>query len=1031
MTLTPRRISDGVTETLYLAGGGMSCPYRFGGQDYKAGIVTLPRFRAQLDWGDEGWSGGVLPQTSSFAWGPSRPSDYLAIPANYVWKDAAILVEVGEEQDTPFNVTTNFLLYSQQFNNAAWNKSEATVTADAGTAPDSTSTADKLIPSINSARHFIYQSALAAATYTVSVYAKPSGYNDIALAFSNVAGLWSVVTFNVSTGVVGASSQAGGVALPSAATIESVGSGWYRCSATFPSSVIAAGANVPMVMATGGGEPIFEGFAGNGTNGVLIWQAQVVEGPVPGPIALSTSSPATISSLRSGGSPPASWATALNGTIAGITAEDGLITFTVADLSKTLDKPIAAARFAGSGGIEGPAEAKERPKRRSWGTVFNVEARILDKANQIYEFGDPAFQATSVSDVRDMGRSALPAPTTVAWAGSIAATFTALQASSPAQGSCVIAPSIACLKWWTTPVGPLTVDLIGEGGAQSAPKIATTMLAALAPAIAWSTGDRDAADALRPDTAGIHIGSESITIAQALDQLLLGVSMAWVLDSAGNVKFRAITLTGAVELLVSQQVSRVKVFPHQKVRRLGYKRNNRVQNDGEIAAVLADYVVASGRNLLTDDTFLPGFWTLTNAVRVAGDASGTFKDSQRPFVAEAALGQGTAIVLTALDRVPVNVSQMYWQGLRVAVSTGSSGTATIALTGQFYDAAGATVGSGFNVTVARSDLPTDGSYLNSFVGGLAAPATAVAVSFVASVAANSAVGTLRFDFPQVLDTEPGADVTTQITGPTSADVNYDYTGTTIEQAVDLGFWLSSGIATVTTGTITATYTVLDGTVNGFNLASGAQAITPSSGIATFTVSTLATDAATVEIAMTRNGITRKQTVVLTKKRAAQPPPGGGGGGYSSAQTSAFVTLVTPWTTFANVLTDRIQITMPTGKTTARVFVSLQGRWLPKTVTNRGPWNLEFKVQRNTGTTGSPTWTDIGAIQNSNPDPFIDASVEGYLFSSAGTLSYSFDDTGRTAGNTYEYRVLVRVSTGTVAGNTGGINFTGEVSLSAP
>jgi hypothetical protein len=126
--------------------------------------------------------------------------------------------------------------------------------------------------------------------------------------------------------------------------------------------------------------------------------------------------------------------------------------------------------------------------------------------------------------------------------------------------------------------------------------------------------------------------------------------------------------------------------------------------------------------------------------------------------------------------------------------------------------------------------------------------------------------------------------------------------------------------------------------------------------------------------------------------------------------------------------------MPTGKTTAHVSIGLSGRWLPKNgQVNAGPWNIEFKVQRNTGTTGSPVWTDIGSVQSSNPDPYIDSGSEG-TFTIGGTLAYELDDAGRTAGQIYEYQVVARVSSGTVTGNSGGISWLGGTSgivLTAP
>src|SRR5207237_952441 len=83
--------------------------------------------------------------------------------------------------------------------------------------------------------------------------------------------------------------------------------------------------------------------------------------------------------------------TRLSGKVADATVQDGQLIITAADLGDDLAKPLVTARFAGTGAAEGGTEAKNRIKRRSWGRVFNVEGFVLDKANNIYEFGDPSF----------------------------------------------------------------------------------------------------------------------------------------------------------------------------------------------------------------------------------------------------------------------------------------------------------------------------------------------------------------------------------------------------------------------------------------------------------------------------------------------------------------------------------------------------------------------------------------------------------------------------------------------------------------
>ncbi|MBN8844789.1 MAG: hypothetical protein J0H88_16230 [Sphingomonadales bacterium] len=274
----------------------------------------------------------------------------------------------------------------------------------------------------------------------------------------------------------------------------------------------------------------------------------------------------------------------LTGTVADMTAVDGQLMMTIADPGKLLDKPLLGAGFAGTGGIEGPSEATGREKRRSLGRVFNVELRLLDKANNIYEAGDPSKGLQAFDAVRDMGRAGSMA--VLAWQGSVAATFAALQASSPAQGGCVAAPSIACVKWWTVPAGPLTADIRGEnagGYVETAVAIAAKLLAAVGgPAIA----DFAAANALRTAPVGVHIASSSDTVAQAIDRLLLGVSLYWVLQPDATIRIGEWAWTAPVASMQAIFIGRERQLPPVKSRKVGYRRNHRQHQQSEISAAV-------------------------------------------------------------------------------------------------------------------------------------------------------------------------------------------------------------------------------------------------------------------------------------------------------------------------------------------------------------------------------------------------------------------------------------------------------------
>jgi hypothetical protein len=163
----------------------------------------------------------------------------------------------------PIVGTRNLIVYSEQFENAAWGKVEATVTSNATTAPDGTNTADALIPSTSSVSSHQTNQAVSNLTvgpnYTFSVYAKPFGYNWVRLQHGG-----SFAFFNLSTGVVGTTGSASG-------TIASVGNGWYRCSLIAP----AATTTINPAIRPQTADNQFAAYAGDGTSGIYIWGAQI------------------------------------------------------------------------------------------------------------------------------------------------------------------------------------------------------------------------------------------------------------------------------------------------------------------------------------------------------------------------------------------------------------------------------------------------------------------------------------------------------------------------------------------------------------------------------------------------------------------------------------------------------------------------------------------------------------------------------------------------------------------------------------
>lgn len=845
MTVQPRLLSNGTQVTLRMASGGIRAPYRFGGVDYRSGVFDLPRFSSSFGWDEGGWNGAARPQFAAVRWSPSLRADLKNYASLYMWREAVLTADIGDEVDT------------------------------------------------------------------------------------------------------------------------------------------------------------------------------VVSGIV-----------------TDGGTEPASWTPILAGIVKEIAVSEAALVLTVADNAALLDKPIVTGHFAGTGGVEGPAEAEGREKRRSYGYVFNVEGRIIDKVNNIWEFGDPAVQLQSIVEVRDLGRAASPTPTSVAWAGSVAATFTALQAATAVQGSCVIAPSIGCVKWWTQPAGPLTADLIGSGDYGNT-AVALTKHIANELAVTMSTTPATVS-AMMANTAnaGVHIGDDRMTAANAIDRLLLGAGVFWRFAPAGTLDLLPIDIANPVETVLAPSIERLRIFPPHRNRRLGYKRNERPMSDGEIAALVlsgdigdfGNYIVSPDDNQLRNDLFDTYYWTYSGTsggapVQASGLKGTTYaEDAWRPLVLEVPLG-GSQLKKATSGKIPVIPGRWYWSIVRVARSTGATaGGGSVSIDGNFRDSGGSSLLQQ-TTSLAIGSIP-NGAY-TQLVVAQQAPATAATLDFIASVTSNTGTGTVRFDGPILTDIEPAADVTMSVGyGPSADSIKYDYLGAALagELSQDLVYKLNTA-AGVYTGTVTWKYKVLLGTVNGH--ASGTteytDTIAGTSGVGTFTLNSLGANDNQVEIAAYVNGRRRATVLTLTKDIQPAPATGGGSGGGSSSQSSGFSSF--SGTTFVAVTSDLLYTT-PTGQTTITVSSTLQAS--PAGLTGTGNWNIEAKVQRET----SPgTWADVGSLITGASSQSTDG--EGGPLKTGADMTASRQATGLTASTQYKFRIVMRINSTGSTNTTRSHNVTGTVNAISP
>jgi hypothetical protein len=160
---------------------------------------------------------------------------------------------------------TNLLTYSEDYGNVAWAKVRSSVTANATTAPDGTTTADKLVEDNTASNtHLVEQVAVttSGASYTLSVYAKAGERTKFLLSiYTNAT---TAISFDLTA--VTASNASG--------TITPCANGWYRCSLTFTSGATGNGWYDVILQNASAAYT----YTGDGTSGIYIWGAQLEQG---------------------------------------------------------------------------------------------------------------------------------------------------------------------------------------------------------------------------------------------------------------------------------------------------------------------------------------------------------------------------------------------------------------------------------------------------------------------------------------------------------------------------------------------------------------------------------------------------------------------------------------------------------------------------------------------------------------------------------------------------------------------------------
>lgn len=172
----------------------------------------------------------------------------------------------------------NLLLRSEEFDNASWSKTNASITANAVVAPSGLVTGDKLVENTASSVHTCTQNRTLTANtlYTLSVFAKAQERTQITIQTSFAAN-WTanvITSFDLPLETV----------ISGTGVISPAGNGWHRCSisATFGPTNASGGMNLFLV------NNGVNNYTGDGSSGLFFSGAQINPGNLTSYIPTTT-----------------------------------------------------------------------------------------------------------------------------------------------------------------------------------------------------------------------------------------------------------------------------------------------------------------------------------------------------------------------------------------------------------------------------------------------------------------------------------------------------------------------------------------------------------------------------------------------------------------------------------------------------------------------------------------------------------------------------------------------------------------------
>jgi len=392
---------------------------------------------------------------------------------------------------------------------------------------------------------------------------------------------------------------------------------------------------------------------------------------------------------------------------------------------------------------------------------------------------------------------------------------------------------------------------------------------------------------------------------------------------------------------------------------------------------------------------------------------------------------GTILAKPNGARFPAAPNQLISVGAFInLVKTSGTATPDLTIQAKFYSSAGALLSTSPSYTEAFASA-TSGWLLRDHI--VITPANTASVECIISFADKSGFSAYVTGF-RIGRTQAAADQTMWVEGTPQQTVQYDSAGNALagELPKDLLYKLKTLLGTVTGG-VSWAYVVQEGGANLFTVSSGSKPMVGTS-TGTFSLASLETAYSTIVITASYGGLARDSFVLKAEKFINAATSGGGGGGSGGTMPITKSSGFSPFS--SNTFTDLTGVmsgTMPSAKTSALIAGTIYATPTKSTANIGDSWTNQLKAQRNTGTVGSPIWTDKGSVR-SDVSSIEDSSggepdVPPFKMAVPSAHAMNETDSPLTGGGIYDWRIVGRISSGTNLTNVH--NITGSVTVSAP